>query len=389
MPLHRFVSLPRWIAPAGWLVVILLAGGCGGGEEGAAGGHGAPGEAAAGESSPPAEGARPAVPVAVERARVGPAASYYGATATLEAASHAEILARTTGVVREIHREEGDLVREGDTLLLLEDDEAKLRVQQAEANHRLAKADFDRRSAMLESGLLSAGEFETTRGTLEVRDAELGLARVALAHTRIVAPFTGRVVRRHAELGANVTAGAPLFEMMDVTPLLARIHIPAKRMGYVTVGQSIEIRVDSIEETLNGVVSLVSPIVDQTTGTVKVTAEVADYPDRTRPGDFAQVRIVTARHDQAVLVPSTALFEEQGESILFVVEDGKAARRVVQPGFIDGDSTEILQGAAEGDLVVTKGQRQIQDGAAVTILEGPPDVVAKSAEGSGAERDAS
>ncbi|MGQ0720258.1 MAG: efflux RND transporter periplasmic adaptor subunit [Candidatus Eiseniibacteriota bacterium] len=372
------------------LFAVVLAGGCGRSEDQAPAGHGAPGAAAAGESGPPGEGDRPAVPVAVERAKVGQAASYYSATATLEAASHAEILSRTTGVVREIQREEGDLVREGDTLLLLEDDEARLRVQQAEANHRLAKADFDRRSAMLEGGLLSAGEFETTQGTLEVREAELGLARVALAHTRIVAPFTGRVVRRHAELGANVSAGAPLFEMMDVTPLLARIHIPAKRMGYVVVGQPIEIRVDSIDDTLDGVVSLVSPIVDAATGTVKVTAEIARYPEDTRPGDFAEVRIVTARHDNAVLVPSTSLFEEQGESVLFVVQDGKAARRVVEQGFIDGDFTEIAQGVSEGDLVVTKGQRQIQDGAAVSILEGPPDVIAKSAEPeAGAKRDAS
>jgi RND family efflux transporter MFP subunit len=389
MPLHRSVLLPCWAVPAGLLLTIALAGGCGGREDQAAG-HAAPGAAAAGESGPPGAGDRPAVPVAVERARIGEAASYYSATATLEAASHAEIHSRTTGVVREILREEGDLVREGDTLLLLEDDEARLRVQQAEANHRLAKADFDRRSAMLEGGLLSAGEFETTQGTLEVREAELGLARVALSHTRIVAPFTGRVVRRHAELGANVSAGAPLFEMMDVTPLLARIHIPAKRMGYVTVGQPIEIRVDSIDDTLDGVVSLVSPIVDATTGTVKVTAEIASYPEDTRPGDFAEVRIVTARHDTAVLVPSTALFEEQGENVLFVVQDGKAVRRVVEQGFIDGDFTEIVQGVGGGDLVVTKGQRQIQDGAAVAILEGPPDVLAESAEPeAGAKRDAS
>ena len=71
------------------------------------------------------------------------------------------------------------------------------------------------------------------------------------------------------------------------------------------------------------------------------------------------------------------MFEEQGKDILYVVEDGKAVRRVVETGFIDGDLTEIVNGVAERDLVVVKGQRQLQDGGAVDVLEGPAEILAE------------
>lgn len=343
--------------------------GCGGDETQAA----APG-AARGPSGPGP--ARPDTPVGVDRVHVGPASSYYTATATLEADNRAEIQSRASGVVTRILSEEGDRVKAGAVLLQLDDAEARFRVQQAQANLEAAKSDHERRSAMMEGGLLSEGEFETTENTLSVREAELGLAQVALSYTQVKTPFDGRVVRRFVDLGANVSTGTPLFSVMDDDPLLARIHIPAKRMSYMDVGQPLEIQVDSQDKELTGVVRLISPIVDPTTGTVKVTAEIRGATSGVRPGDFAQVRIVTARHEDAMLVPSGAVFEEQGQQVLYVAVDGKAVRRVVETGFVDGDNTEILSGLEPQELVVVKGQRQLRDGGGIEILEGPEDVLA-------------
>jgi membrane fusion protein (multidrug efflux system) len=372
MPLS-FRNLFRPAGAVGLALALACLSGCGE-QEGQAAGR--PGGGNAGGKGP-GGGGRPDVPVAIELVSTGAASSYYTATATLEAESHAQILARTTGVVREIPGEEGDLIDAGDVLLRLEDDEARWRVKQAEANQKSAWAEHERREQMEKSGLVSAGEFEATVNTLRVREAELELAKLQLSYTRVQSPIEGRVVRRFVDLGANVTPGMPLFEVMDVDPLLARVHIPAKRMGFVEVGQAMEIRLDSSPEPLSGTVSLVSPIVDPTTGTVKVTAEIHRYPKGTRAGDFAQVRIVTARHQHAMLVPSRSVFEEQGDNVLFVVEDGKAVRRVVETGFVDGDFTEVLEGVKDGELVVVKGQRQLRDGAGVKVLEGPPEILAE------------
>jgi membrane fusion protein (multidrug efflux system) len=370
--------MPSPSAPVrSWLLALAAASsfamaGCQGGEAPAPG-------AAAAEGPPGPRGEAKPIAIAVERVSRRDVASYYTATATIEAENRAEVLARTTGVVRQLLKEEGDRVRAGDLLLLLEDDEAALRLKQAEANAFTARSEYDRKVSMRDAGLLSDGEFETVEGNMRVRESELEIAKLELQYTRVPAPFSGRVVRRLVDFGANVSPGAPLFELMDDDPLLARVHVPARRMGLVKPGQRIDVHLDTGDVDLEGVVTLVSPIVDASTGTVKITAEIRRPPAGIRPGDFAQVKIVTERRENAVVVPSRAIVEDQGAKVVYVIADGKASKRPVETGFVEGDVTEIVSGLAADELLCVKGQRDLRDGANVQILEGPPDVVAPAA----------
>ena len=116
-------------------------------------------------------------------------------------------------------------------------------------------------------------------------------------------------------------------------------------------------------------VKLVSPVIDPNTGTIKVTVEVHDYPDDTRPGDFAQVHIVTERRPEATLVPRAAVFTEDGENVVFVVDGDSAKRRVVELGLANEDLAEIVVGVNDGERVVVKGQRALKDGSPVRVLE--------------------
>ena len=365
--LRRF-PVPHPVALAFALGAALLTHGCGGKEGPAsAQAQGPPGGAPRGEKP---------VPIAVQRVESGNISSYYTATASIEAESHAQVVARTTGVVRGILREEGDRVKAGQILLQLEDDEAKLRFRQAEANAANASSEHDRKTSMKDAGLLSAEEFENVENNLSVRESERDLAKLELEYTRVASPLEGRVVRRLVDLGAHVSPGTPLFEVMDDRPLLARIHVPARRMGFVKPGQEIDLHLDSANLDVRGVVTLVSPIVDPSTGTVKVTAEIRNPPADVRPGDFAQVKVVTERHQAARLVPSVAIVEDQGQKVVYVVADNAAARRPVTTGFVEGERTEIVDGLSDTDLLCVKGQRDLRDGSPVEILDGPADVLA-------------
>ena len=131
----------------------------------------------------------------------------------------------------------------------------------------------------------------------------------------------------------------------------------------------MELTLDSTKERLEGRIDLVSPVVDPTSGTIKVTVQVTAYPPSVRPGDFAQVRIVTDSHAQAVLVPKSAVITDKGERVVFVAADTTAERRVVEVGFQDDEHAEILSGVEPGDQVVVQGQRSLKHGQPLKILE--------------------
>ncbi|MCB1042074.1 MAG: efflux RND transporter periplasmic adaptor subunit [Acidobacteria bacterium] len=318
------------------------------------------------------------ISVAVQSIQRGDAASIYATTATLESESKTEVRARAAGVVKEIFVEEGDLVESGQLLLSLDDSDQALRLRKAEITLAESKTEQERRSKMVASGILSPEEFEQTENQLRQNETELELAQLALSYTRVEAPFDGVITQRLVDLGANVNSGTDLFHVMDVNPLLAKVYIPAQRMGTISIGQPINLHIASSEEDLTGQVKLISPVVDPVTGTIKVTVEIHTYPAHIRPGDFADVRVITAINTNAMLVPSNAVVEDQGSKHVFIAQEGRAFKRLVTVGYTDRGLTEIQSGLEGDEWVVVKGQRNLKDGVEIEVLEGAPTAMAEA-----------
>jgi membrane fusion protein (multidrug efflux system) len=365
------------------VVALLAGGGCGQDQEEARGpgqdqaqGNGGEGRRNGGP------GNKQAIPVAVQPAFLGSIASYYKATATLEAEKQAEVLARVTGLVASLVAEEGDLVAAGAPLLTVGNDEYRLRVKQAEARTANLRSRFERLKAMKAEELSTEEEFETARSDLASAEADEGLARLDFSYTTVRAPFSGRVTDRLVDLGQNLSPGTPLFVMADFDPMLARVHVPSREFNKLRQDQLVDLVLDSTGARLQGRITLISPVIDPNSGTIKLTVEVADYPAGTRPGDFAEVQIVTERRDDVVLVPRAAVLTDKGETVVYVAdqsgEEPQAERRIVSVGFSDDENAQLLSGLAAGEMVVTKGQRSLKHGTPLKILA---DAVAEVAEG--------
>jgi membrane fusion protein (multidrug efflux system) len=307
--------------------------------------------------------------VAVQPASLGSIATYYSATASLDPDKQADVLARVSGVIQRLAAEEGDRVAKGAVLLYIEDDEYRHRVTLAEVDVEQHALRFERAQKMVEQGLTSAESFETSRRDLRAAEAALELAQLELSYTSVTAPFSGHVVRRLVDQGRTVSNGSALYTMADMSRLLARVYVPAKEFRQIQADQPVELVVTSTGDRLTGRIDLVSPLVDPESGTIKVTVEVTEYPPTTRPGDFVEVSIVTARHDNSLLVPRVAVVTERGRSSVFVADGETAHQRAVEVGFQDDDNAEILSGIEAGEMVVIQGQRTLRDGQPISVLD--------------------
>ena len=350
-----------------WPVVLAVAGvlACGGGEE---------------ESEDAAQnqrGGRPgmgamartgaSIPVEVKTVGRGNIAATLLTYTSLEAERHVDVVSRTQGLVKSILVEEGDRVTEGQPLAQLDTDALELTLREREVNMNSLESNYKRSQELVEQELLSSQEFEQTKFQYEAAATQYESAKLQLEYATIRSPFSGIITERLVEVGNLVNANDVVFRTADLDPLLARIHVPEKDIGQVRPGQSVRINVEGSDQTHTGRVSLISPIVDPESGTVKVTVEIRDRMGTLRPGMFTTVNLVIAIQENVLQVEKKALVAEAEGSYAFLFQDGTAEKRLLEIGIAEGDYVEVLSGLSDGDSIITVGQEGLRNGAPVRI----------------------
>lgn len=311
----------------------------------------------------------PAIPVEVARATRGDIFAVYSSTAPVEAFAEAQVVAKVGGEVLEILVEEGQTVEAGQVLARLDDDRLRFEMQQAQANLRKLERDYERNVDLRQRGIISEGDFEKILYETEALKATFALTRLQLGYTEIRAPIAGVIAERFIKVGNTLPVNAPTFHITSLEPLLAYLHVPEREYRHLQAGQTATLQVDALRGmAFEGIVARISPVIDPATGTFKVTVEIDDPTQRLRPGMFGRVDIVYDSHADALQIPRSAILEDSGDSVVYVVEEGTAHRRVVETGYTNGGQIEILNGLSEADRFVLVGQAGLKQGSKVTVV---------------------
>ena len=310
-----------------------------------------------------------AVPVEVATAQTGDISAYYSSTATLEADEEAMVVAKVRGIVKELKVEEGDMVKSGDLLAKLEDEQLALEAQRAKATMDRLKNELNRKEELYNKNLISAQEFENAKYEYEGQKSAYELAQLQLRYTQITAPIDGVVSERLIKVGNMINADQEVFKVTDFDPLLAVLKVPEHEMDKLRKGQKALLQVDAASgRTFEGEVLRISPTVDPETGTFEVTVSVKDESRILKPGMFGRIRIVYDTRQNALMVPKNAIMNEDGASSVYVISDKLAYRRTVRTGYANGNNIEVIEGLSPADTVVTIGQSSLQDSAMVEVV---------------------
>ncbi len=354
----------------------------GGGERaGRRPGGGRPGSGGPGGSST-------AIPVEVAPAERASISSYIQGSGTLEADNEVDIVARTSGPIVELRTEEGRRAGRGELLARIEDDEARAQLEISRVTLEEAESAFERAESLKANQLISPEEYDRVRSELDTARAQFTANRLQVDYTQIRAPFAGLIVNRYVDRAQQVGPGAALFRISDFDPLLCPVQVPERELPKLAIGQTAYLTVEAWpDERFPARVLRLSPVVDSSTGTIKVTLDV-DGSGQLRPGMFARVFLETDTHEEAVVIPKAALSLESLGDAVFVLDGGVARRRDVVLGFEEGESVEVLSGVAVGEEVIVVGQDGLADGTQVQVLA-PVATETSAAAPAGADRQSS
>jgi len=310
-----------------------------------------------------------AVPVEVGFVKVGSIDARYMGTASLEAWDEAIVASRASGLVVALFAEEGDFVKEGQVLAKLDDDVLNIELAQTKSQLDKLEADFNRSQGLYDKKLISQEQHDAVRYERDRLKAAYDLKMLQLDQTRIISPISGVVSKRHVKNGNLVSTNQEVFQVTAMSRLRAIMYVPEHELGKMKIGQQVMVKADALPgKDFTGKVSLISPIIDAATGTIKVTIEIDSHREL-KPGMFTRVQLVYDRKDQAMLIPRNAVVTEDRDKYVYVVEDAKAIRRSILTGYVNETQIEVVEGLIEGMTIVTLGQNGLKDSAKVHVLK--------------------
>lgn len=313
-----------------------------------------------------------------------------------------QLRARVSGYIERVAFKEGNEVRQGDLLFVIDPrpyrdalDSARAKLERARAAAVLARQQYQRAQTLIAANAISHEEFETrqsdlTRSEADVHDAEAAVAtaKLNLGFTEVRAPVSGRAGRAMSTMGnlaqadqtilTSIVSQDPMYVYFDCDE-----HSYLRYMAYARKAGSADtakrVRVGLANEAgfpHVGRVDFLDNQVDPNTGTIRARA-VLPNPDRTlTPGLFARVRL-QSREVEAVLIANKAVSTDQDRKYVYVVDKAnKAQRRDVVLGRRIDDMTVVSSGLAEGDRVVVSGAQKIYfPGAPVKPVPAPAAVM--------------
>lgn len=296
---------------------------------------------------------------------------------TLTAINGVDVSSEVSGMVVSIHFKSGDEVKEGQSLVQLDDafDRSKLRNDLASLH--LARVQFERQKTLVKTGSTAQQDLDEARAKLESMEAEVSGDRVTISKKNIRAPFSGKVGIRLIDLGEYISAGKALVSLQSLDPLFIDFNLPEQDLKKVYVGQPIDIQISAYpDKKFQAKLIAINSKVDTDTRNFQVRAEVPNKNKMLYPGVFANVFVNLPKQKNVVTIPQTAVnYTLYGDSVYVVKKekskDGKTILRAVQQqvtlGEQRGTVVAITKGLKAGQEIVSAGQVKIQNNSLITI----------------------
>lgn len=249
------------------------------------------------------------------------------------------------------------------------------RFVEARTEREIARQDLSRAKRLFDTQIISEKEYQYAEAAFKRADATLTLLSKNIQSNEedadeevftLKAPLTGTIVEAHVVPGKHVDAGEPLYRIIDTRSVWIRASIPSTEIGKLTrpnrawlyaAGDDNPFAIDE----QNGKLVSIASAIDPTTRTFPVIFEVRNTDEKLRIGMFGEIIIATGKEKEALVVPESALLEEEGRYSVFVHSEGEAfIKRDVTLGDRNGNFVEIQSGLSAGERVVTVGAYQVR-----------------------------
>jgi len=333
------------------------------------------------ESGAKQSGEAPALPVGVftaQSADVPIILKFNGQTV-----SELEIMLKpqVSGTIEKQLFEPGHSVKKGDVLYEIDRSRYQAAFDSANANLQNASADYKRAKALKASNTISQKDFDIAKAAFMVAEANFKSAKIDLDHSLVTAPFDGMAGDTQKDVGAYVNVGEDLVRLSKFDPIdvefgiadVDRLELDANlRNGqWKQLGRQVSINLGG--KDYNGTLNFIDSVINTNTASVSAKAQIPNPSLEIRPGVFTKVSVEGFYQKNGFKIPQVALKQDLSNTIVYVVQDGKVAKKVVKISAQDTRTATISSGLQDGDQIILDNFKKINVGSKVTPVPASTD----------------
>jgi multidrug efflux system membrane fusion protein len=313
------------------------------------------------------------------------------AIGTVQAYSTVSIQSMVAGQLIKVGFKEGDYVKKGQLLFLIDPrpfeadlDQAKANLAHDQANLENAQLQVKRNAPLVKKGYIAGQDFDqlvanqkAAQATVDADKAAINTAKLQLAYTSIQSPIDGHTGSLQVYPGniIQVANGTALVTITQIEPIYVSFSIPQQYLGAIqtqNAKSAITVAADVEGKTVQGKLSFIDNTVDSSTGTIQLKATFANMDHSLWPGEFVNVTLPTTVLPHALIVPNNAIQAGQNGSYVYVINaDSTVSYQNIQTGPMVGNDTVVLQGLQAGQQVVLDGQLRLRNGSSVSVVPTP------------------
>jgi len=314
-------------------------------------------------------------------------------TGQFSAVNQVVLRAQVSGYLTEIHFKDGQIVHKGDLLFVIDPrpyeiqlEQAVGQLQQAQANRQLQDVTFERQQRLRETGVIAKEDYDaalsnknTAAAQVVSAEAAIHAAQLNIEFTHIVAPFNGRVSRRHVSIGSLITGGPGATSATELTTIVSLdpiyLDFDMSEADYAAYQHSATARksgANAVQISLDGErpwartgdLDFLDNEIDRRSGTLHARATLANPDMAIAPGGFARVRVPLSATLPQLLVPDAAVGTDQsGKLVMVVQDDGVVVPKPVETGPLEDHAMRVItRGLLPTDRVVVQGLMRVRPG---------------------------
>lgn len=279
---------------------------------------------------------------------------------TLDPIWQADVAAKVDGRIEKVLVQEGQAVEAGQGLVMLEQVDTAANLMNARGSYLDAKTNYEKAELFLKryQDLYAKGAvskealdnlqfaLENARGKLDAAKGVLAAAESDLGGTTVTTPRAGVIQKRYFQEGYYAKVGTALFNIADISTLSAKIDIPEGYVNSVAVGGKVEFTIPSMSgenKKVDGTIIRISPVAVQPSRTFEAEVVVDNKDNRLRGGMYAEALITAIPKENVLTIPMTAISMRDDQRTCYVIEDGKAVRKILTTGYIGENLVEGIR----------------------------------------------